>query len=255
MISPIAPVLTVTNTPQNYTGSPIAAVVSGTGGGAVSNVKYGGSTTVPTNAGTYAITADIAASANYTAATNATAGNFVINPISLVITANNQSKCFNQAFTFVGTEFTSSGLISPDAVTSVTLTSAGTDASASVNGSPYSIVPSSAIGTGLDNYTISYKNGTLTVNPLPTPTIAGDTSPCNKTTGVIYSTQSSMSEYAWTITGGNITSGQGTNSITISWNTDGNQSLGVSYKNSNGCSGSLISTITVHPLPVIGSFN
>jgi hypothetical protein len=65
-----------------------------------------------------------------------------------------------------------------------------------------------------------------------------------------------MSDYTWTISaGGAITSGQGTNSITVSWNTDGSQSLGVSYKNSNGCSGSVTSTITVHPIPAIGSFN
>ena len=31
-------------------------------------------------------------------------------------------------------------------------------------GSPYSIVPSAAVGTGLANYAISYVNGALTVN-------------------------------------------------------------------------------------------
>ena len=37
-------------------------------------------------------------------------------------------------------------------------------ATATVAGSPYAIVPSAAVGTGLGNYTISYVNGTLTVN-------------------------------------------------------------------------------------------
>jgi hypothetical protein len=52
-----------------------------------------------------------------------------------------------------------------DTVTSVTLTSAGAPAAATVLGSPYSIMPSAALGTGLTNYTITYKPGTLTVTP------------------------------------------------------------------------------------------
>jgi hypothetical protein len=48
-------------------------------------------------------------------------------------------------------------------VNTVTLTSAGAAATAQVNGSPYAIVPSAAVGTGLGNYTISYVNGALTV--------------------------------------------------------------------------------------------
>ena len=42
---------------------------------------------------------------------------------------------------------------------------AGAAASATLAGSPYSIVPSAATGSGLGNYTIAYHNGTLTVNP------------------------------------------------------------------------------------------
>ena len=54
--------------------------------------------------------------------------------------------------TFAGTEFTASGLVNGDTVTSVTLTSAGSAATATVAGSPYTIVPSAAVGTGLANY-------------------------------------------------------------------------------------------------------
>ena len=45
------------------------------------------------------------------------------------------------------------------------MTSAGAAATATVAGSPYTIVPSAAVGSGLSNYTISYVNGSLTVNP------------------------------------------------------------------------------------------
>src|SRR5205807_1158776 len=55
-------------------------------------------------------------------------------------------------------------LVNNGAVSSVTLTSAGATATAAVAGSPYAITPSAAAGTGLTNYTITYKDGKLTVN-------------------------------------------------------------------------------------------
>src|SRR5208283_4517161 len=84
---------------------------------------------------------------------------------ALTITANNRSKTYGQAVSFAGTEFTSSGLLNSDTVASVTLSSGGAAGSAAVGGSPYPIVPSAAVGTGLGNYTITYGNGSLTVNP------------------------------------------------------------------------------------------
>jgi gliding motility-associated-like protein len=90
-------------------------------------------------------------------------GILTVNRKALTITANNQSKTYGQVFTFAGTEFTSAGLINGNTITSVTLTSAGTAANATVAGSPYSIIPSLPVGTGLGNYTINYVNGVFTV--------------------------------------------------------------------------------------------
>src|SRR6202041_1634365 len=61
--------------------------------------------------------------------------------------------------------FTTSGLVNSDSVSAVTLTSAGAAATATVAGAPYAIAASNAVGSGLSNYTISYVNGALTVNP------------------------------------------------------------------------------------------
>jgi hypothetical protein len=55
--------------------------------------------------------------------------------------------------------------VNSDILTAVTLASPGTVASAAVAGGPYAITPSSAVGTGLSNYTLSYVNGAFTVNP------------------------------------------------------------------------------------------
>ncbi len=180
VIDKATPTLSVTNSPLTYNGSAQSATVIGTGGGTVSNIKYDGSYSVPTNAGTYAVTADIAASMNYSSATNLLAGNFIIKKASLTITANNRPKCFGETINFAGTEFTSSGLVGPDAVTSVTLYSDGAASSATPGN--YPITPSVAAGSGLNNYTISYNNGTLTVNALPTITLSTSPSVCKGTT-------------------------------------------------------------------------
>ncbi|SMC48537.1 MBG domain-containing protein [Pedobacter africanus] len=90
-------------------------------------------------------------------------GALTVNPKVLTITADNHSKTYGDVLIFAGTEFTSTGLINGNTVTGVTLTSTGAAATASVAGGAYPIVASAATGTGLNNYTISYTNGALTV--------------------------------------------------------------------------------------------
>src|SRR5206468_3975504 len=76
VIQKATPTISVTNSPVTYDGSPQAATVSGSVSGTFSDVKYNGSSTVPTNAGTYAITADFTPSdtTNYDSLSDAAAG-------------------------------------------------------------------------------------------------------------------------------------------------------------------------------------
>ena len=85
----------------------------------------------------------------------------------LSITASNASKSYGQTVTFAGTEFSTSGLVGGDTVSSVTLTSAGAVSTATPGS--YDIVPSAAVGSGLGNYTITYNNGTLAVSAATRP--------------------------------------------------------------------------------------
>lgn len=63
-----------------------------------------------------------------------------------------------------------------------------------------------------------------------TPTITGPDTACAGIAGYIYSTESGMSDYIWTVSpGGTITEGGGTNTITVSWNTPGSESVSVIY--------------------------
>ena len=81
VINKITPTASVSNTPQNYTGSAQSATATCLGGGISSNITTGGSAT-QTNVGTYAVTADCAASTNYNAATTLAAGNFILGKIT-----------------------------------------------------------------------------------------------------------------------------------------------------------------------------
>ncbi len=92
----------------------------------------------------------------------------------------------------------------------------------------------------------------VTVNELPVPVITGDDEVCINESDVSYSTEAGKSAYNWTITGGVITSGQGTESILVTWNTSGSQSVSVSYVDENNCASnnSTVYTVDVKDLPV-----
>ncbi len=97
---------------------------------------------------------------NYTVTTHSV-NTGVIDPAGLTVTARDASKTYGQTLTFAGTEFDTSGLISGDSVTSVTLASDG--AAATADHGTYDIAASGASGTGVGNYIIDYETGTLTV--------------------------------------------------------------------------------------------
>jgi hypothetical protein len=85
-----------------------------------------------------------------------------VNQKALLITANDAMKNEGDTLTFAGTEFTANGLVNGDSVTSVTLMSGG--AAANTEDGSYPINASSAVGSGLSNYSITYNPGTLTVH-------------------------------------------------------------------------------------------
>jgi len=92
----------------------------------------------------------------------------------------------------------------------------------------------------------------VTVNDLPSPTISGNTGVCEGTTSVVYSTQPGMTNYQWTISiGGTINSGQGSNSISVTWNTPDAQWVSVNYYDANGCTAaaSIVYPVTVNQIP------
>ncbi|PWA05441.1 MBG domain-containing protein [Flavobacterium psychrotolerans] len=117
--------------------------------------------TIPYSSGGYTITYSYVGNVDLIAVSDS-ATTLMVNKKGLSIIANGQAKIYGVSFTFSGSEFTTSGLINSDTLSSITLTSGGTLTTATVG--YYAIVPSAATGTGLSNYTITYTNATLTVN-------------------------------------------------------------------------------------------
>ena len=168
-INKLTPTVTASGGPFTYDGASHTATVTGSVAGVVSDVKYNGSATVPTNAGTYVVTADFTPidTVTYNSLSNAAAGSITINKAALTVTANNQAILVGSpdpaSFTFVYSGF----------VNSETATALATKPTCTVSGAhsavgAYDIVCSGGVAT---NYTFSYVKGTLTVTAvINTPT-------------------------------------------------------------------------------------
>ena len=173
--------VTANSTGKTYGASDVFAGtefgVSGTlyGGDAVSSVSLASDGAASTAAvGSYAIVPSAAQGSglgNYNITYNN--GTLSVGAAGLVITANSTSKTYGLTNIFAGTEFTSTGLLNGDAVSSVSLSSDGSANTAPVNS--YPILAQTAQGSGLGNYNITYNNGTLTVTPALLTVTANDT--------------------------------------------------------------------------------
>ena len=91
----------------------------------------------------------------------------------------------------------------------------------------------------------------VTINPAPqTSAIIGSSSICVSDTGSFIVTNTTGSNYSWTITGGNILNGNGSNGIQATWNGSPTAVISVQETNSYGCVGTMKTyNVTVNPLP------
>ncbi len=111
----------------------------------------------------------------------------------------------------------------------------------------YSITVTNSFGCVASTTTTT----SVVVNALPVPTITGPVSICTGATGINYSTEPSMTGYSWLVTGGNITAGAGTNTITVTWGAVGAGVVSVNYINGSLCAASAPSAwnVTISPVP------
>jgi hypothetical protein len=88
---------------------------------------------------------------------------------------------------------------------------------------------------------------TMTVHSLPSPTLTGTQTVCTDAVET-YNSDTGMANYVWSVSGGGTISGGGSGSddyVTITWTTTGSQNVSVNYEDTNGCSATLPSEISV----------
>jgi gliding motility-associated-like protein len=94
----------------------------------------------------------------------------------------------------------------------------------------------------------------VTVNPRPlTPAITGPSSVCENQVALSNYIIAGLPGvgYTWTVTGGSIVSGQGTDTLSVSWGNAGTGAVTLTDTNAFGCPGAPQTlNVTIHPLPV-----
>jgi len=197
----------LSQTAGNVTAVTITAK-SGKSPGAISNIRYAGSTTIPQTAGTYAVTFDVAAAAGWNAATGISAGNLTVNPVGVTT----QTPVAGD-YTF-GKMSQTAGSVTAVTITAKSGKSPGTINNIRYNNSTaipqtagtYAVTFDVAVATGW-NAATGLSAGNLTVNPVGVTTqtpVAGDY------------TFGKMSQTAGSVTAVTITANSGKSPGTIS---------------------------------------
>jgi len=109
------------------------------------------------------------------------------------------------------------------------------------------------------NYCTNSDTINVVFNQLPVPTI-NLTTLSQGTNMAIYYSESSMTNYKWIVSpGGTIMAGDGTDAITVKWNSAGSQTVSVNYVNSNGCSAEVATVknvfVDLPPIKAIEAFS
>ena len=204
-----ASVITIDGSPNTTVGSPFNYTITLTGG-----------------CGTVTATGTISVTPNNTITRTSAVG------------TDNQAVCINTPITNI--------TYSTTGATGASITGLPTGVTGSWAANTVTITGTPSVTAGSPyNYTIALNGGcgaitaggTITVNPLPVPTITGAASVCLNSTHN-YSTEAGMTGYNWTVSaGGTINSGAGTNAISVTWNTVGSKTVRVTYTNAGLCTG------------------
>ncbi|UTN03278.1 cadherin-like beta sandwich domain-containing protein [Flavobacterium bizetiae] len=176
--------------------------------------------------GTYPIIASAAVDPNYTF--NYVAGTLTVTPVTLTITADNQTKAYGDANPALTVSY--SGFVNGDSATSLT-TAPSIVTTASVT-SPVGTYPITASGAVDANYTFNYVAGTLTISPVILNVTADNQTKgygdANPTLTVSYSgfvngdSATSLTTAPTIVTTADVTSPVGTYPITASGAVDAN---------------------------------
>jgi len=91
---------------------------------------------------------------------------------------------------------------------------------------------------------------TLSIHATPATQVTGEGTVCAQTAGSVYSTPSGTGNtYQWTVTGGTIASGAGTNQISVNWGADITGNVSVTENTVHNCQATSAVPVTINPVP------
>jgi hypothetical protein len=182
-------------------------------------------------------------------------------PVSLGVTVTS-SGCSGSANATVNVNAVPNATITAGGATTfcqgggVTLTASAASAASAYHWSDGETTQSITVSAS-GNYSVTITNAggcsatsaatSVTVNAFPNATITAPSAICSGTTGAASVAPITGGSYSWSITGGTITGGSGTNAITFT-STSGTVSLGVTVT-ANGCSSSGGKSVAVNANP------
>jgi hypothetical protein len=162
-----------------------------------------------------------------------------------------QSLCYG-----IGAELTAA---SASNYTSVTWSTSGTGTFSDIHALNPQYIPSELDATnGMVTLSLTASNQAcepavsaleLTVHPLPAPVLNGLSTVCETTSDVVYSIPATTNTVVWTVTGGEIVSGAGTNEIHVNWGASGNGIVSVMETSPFECSTMVENTVTINAMP------
>ena len=194
-------------------------------------------------------------SVNYTNAAGCTAAsptvyNVTVNALPVVTISGNAAACLNSTGNIYSTESGKTSYVW--AVTGGIITAGQGTSAATITWDV----------TGANSVSVNYANAAgcvaasptvknVTVNDILLRTVSGNATACLNSTGNVYTTESGMTNYVWTVIGGEITSGGTSATVTIKWTTEGAGSVSANYTAGASCYGTspTIYNVTVNPLP------
>lgn len=233
-------------------GTSVLSTVTGTGTTPVSFTVATGTGTQQLNVGSYNLTVRATGTGSCTSTMNG----------SCAVTVNSRpSPTISGPLTVCSSTSQTYSVASNSGSTYAwTVTGTGVSITGTNNTSSITVAYSASATTGTVNVTETNAAGctqspaptsvSVTVNTTPTPSITGNATPCQNVSTTYTTSTVAGATYAWTVSsGGQITSGQGSTSATVNWNTAGNQTVTVTVTSAASCVGSVTNNITVSAQP------
>jgi len=243
------PTITASGPTTFCTGGSVTLTSSSATGNLWSNGATTQSITV-TQSGTYSVTVTSGQCSGTSTATNVVV---TAQPAAPTITASGPTTfCAGGSVTLTSSSATGNLWSNGATTQSITVNTAGS----------YSVTVSSG------NCTATSSNTTVTVTSVPTPTITGPDNVVAYTTHTYAVSQTPNHTYQWTVTGGAVMTGQGSNVISVLWGNSASGTIRVVENNGScteddtlsvdvsgiGLDDGSVNHIKVHPNPGSGNF-